>query len=447
MFERRFFLLIFSLLFFSFSLHAQKVSGTKSIAVFRLSYYDWDMPEALYNAVDNVIVKSFLDMKRFEIIAMSHRISSADLEGFIQKIQEDRKKAVELPEEVLAGKQAFTKADWERLVNSYIIVVPTVTDYAFKRFSQKVDTDNDGVADTVKYSYSLLLKVNVYLRNMQNNKSIANFTLQHSGFGDSPEMAFLIASSTMMLDLQYKLRSVSDFKITTGVSKVSGQFIEFELGSNMGISVGDEFTVIGYERKDGIAYEKQVALVMVIAVSDEKSTAQILFSKSDVLFADQLKEVARLPMEFNPYFNVGFPTMPPEERYIINGSIGLKIIHTRGFYKFRPLYGIDINFSQNSAILGVPVRIFAGCQLGNVFVGIFQFSPEIQVGGGMLLKSLSEKPVFSDFFVKGLLGFNFLVTKDIKLGFDIGCDLGFKSENHKSAMMSNFILGFGITIK
>ena len=75
----------------------QSVSKKQDIAVFRLSYYGWIIPQALYEGIDEQILQSFEDLKRFTIIAMNHRIEAGNLEEFDTRIKSSREKDVVIP--------------------------------------------------------------------------------------------------------------------------------------------------------------------------------------------------------------------------------------------------------------------------------------------------------------------------------------------------------------
>lgn len=61
--------------------------GKKEIAIFKLSYTDWSIPEGALGMVDQSIQNVFINLKRFNIIGMTHRLNSDDIEAFIDEIK------------------------------------------------------------------------------------------------------------------------------------------------------------------------------------------------------------------------------------------------------------------------------------------------------------------------------------------------------------------------
>ena len=79
-----------------------------------------------------------------------------------------------------------------------------------------------------------------------------------------------------------------------------GRDIIFELGRNMGIVVGDEYTIVGYRNVAGFQAKDDRGLLVVKEVQDEFSVAHLIYSSGKPQVGDQLQEVPRLGVEITP---------------------------------------------------------------------------------------------------------------------------------------------------
>ena len=120
-------------LFVITSISAQVVSERKEIAVFKLSYYRFDIPNAVLGGIDEEIRSVFINLGRFDVVGLTQRLEEGDLNEFIDKIKLYKEEQVEIPEEVQMGKEFFTKADFDGLFGSFIVVVPAVANYVVAR--------------------------------------------------------------------------------------------------------------------------------------------------------------------------------------------------------------------------------------------------------------------------------------------------------------------------
>lgn len=430
---------------------AQDISSKRDIAIFRMSSQMYEVPEFLYAASDDAVLRCLSSLTRFRIIGLETRFEAYNLDDFIRRIQSEREKTAEIPEEVHAGKMVFTRADWEKLVSSYIVVLPIINDFELVCVSEQlVDSDDDGKLDTIIRTYSAQSAIRFILLNMQTTQVIGDFTIENFGTAESPKKAVMASLLLFPEKLEYELRKINAFKIRSGVSKVSGDMVEFELGRNMGISVGDEFALLKNEYAHNSETERETGLMMVTHVAETTAQAKILYANEGVVFADQLSEVPRLPLEFKFAGNVLFNTLQTQRHHVdMAAGFSITAIQTRGFYRFRPFYGLESTFSQKTLVTGLPLRVFVGGQLGNIFIGRFQFSPELSFGAQMLMKHGSEKPQFSGLNLRATLSFNFLVSRDIKVCADTGFDfeVNMLQTAERSSFRPQFLFQLGLVIK
>lgn len=431
------------------SVHTQTVSDKKDIAVFMTATKTDDVPAALYEAVDDTIMHVFRSMDRFTVIAVEERYTADSVDEFIRTIRQNREQNAEIPEAVYAGKQALTKDDWLKLVSAYVIVMPAFTEYELSVLQYEwVDTDYDGYVDTLYTEYAVKYTVQFILLNMETEKMIGTFSLKHSGAGKSVKKALNQSLLLLADDLEFNVRKIPEFRIKTGITDIAGKTVSFELGKNRGISVGDEFALMEFDTDGGTVRERENGLLMVTEVNENASKALLLYSDGEPTFAEQLAEVPRLPVEFKVYGSLFMNSGTVQNKFLY-GGFGVSAVQTRGFYRFRPFYSAEVYFDKKIIETGVPVGLLIGCQLGNIFIGRFQFSPEISAGAKMLFVKPNAPPVFSGFALKGLAGFHFLVSRDIKLGFETGVRLDFDimETESKNPLAAAFVFQCGITIK
>ena len=144
-------LIIFSLLLVYVSLaFGQEVSEKKEIAIFSLSYSDWSIPDGALGLVDQSIQNVFVNLKRFDILGMSYRLQAQDITSFIEEIQKVKESNIEVPEAVRLGEQTFTEADFNKLVGSFIIVVPVMSYY------EVLSDDKGGYTAEIQTSFTFI---------------------------------------------------------------------------------------------------------------------------------------------------------------------------------------------------------------------------------------------------------------------------------------------------
>ncbi|HOV39477.1 MAG TPA: hypothetical protein PLG79_12185, partial [Spirochaetales bacterium] len=131
--KSRWIFLIASLVWVGWIVSAQQVSDKKEIAVFNLSYYDWNIPNNALGAIDEQIRAVFINMGRFNVIGLTQRLGVKDVNTFIEKMKDFKSRNVEIPEKVLMGQEAFTEADWNRLVGAFLVVIPSITYFNLER--------------------------------------------------------------------------------------------------------------------------------------------------------------------------------------------------------------------------------------------------------------------------------------------------------------------------
>src|SRR6056297_2654620 len=207
---------------------AQEVSEKKDIAVFNLSYSDYSIPSGALGLVDQSIQNVFIDLGRFNILGMEYRLNANEIDEFINKIKELKQENVEIPEAVRLGEETFTEADFNKLVGSFIVVVPVISYY---------NVYQDGG------EYEAELQTSFTFIKVDTAEAFASFQIDTSASGDNSRDAVKNAVDMIPMQLQFELRSIPEFQLKTAIVDVIGKDYIMEFGRNMGVQIGDEYVI------------------------------------------------------------------------------------------------------------------------------------------------------------------------------------------------------------
>jgi hypothetical protein len=314
-------------------------------------------------SIDTTLREVFVKLGRFNVIGLPQRLPASDVQGFIDNIKEIKESNEEIPEEVRLGQVAFTEAQFNRLVGSFIVVIPSVTQY-----SQTLTDDNE-YKTTISTAFSFV--------NVSEYKNFASFTVETTGYDEDAFESMRSAVSSISTQLEFKIRSVPEFQIKTAIIEVLGGRVYLEFGKNRGLQLGDEYRVLRYRDVAGYNAEDPVALLVIEEVQENFSGARIRYSKTPLVPGDQLKEIPRMGVTLEPYFNM---VVAASSTQGFLGFAGLRTAISRGFIGLRPAAGLEF-------VLGSPT-INSGL-LGSLWVGgeyslyLGRFRPHISGGVGV----------------------------------------------------------------
>ncbi len=397
------------------AVYGQTVSEKKEIAVFNLGYHDWSIPQMALGSIDDQIRGVFINIGRFDVLGLTQRLESKDVGDFTEKIKDFKSRNVAIPERVLMGQEAFTERDWNRLVGAFLVVIPSVSFF-------NLEQAKDG-------SYKATIKTSFTIVNVDEGKSSAQFFVETGGTDKNANKAIQSAIDAIPVFLTYELRKVPEFQIKSGIVQVMGRDIIFELGRNMGIVVGDEYTIVGYRNVAGFQAKDDRGLLVVKEVQDEFSVAHLIYSSGKPQVGDQLQEVPRLGVEITPYAgalmveNYDLSFMP---------VVGLKAVLSRGYFQTRPVVGLELPFSSATAALAmfdiIPLNFYVGVELTNLYLGRLQIAPTAVAGvGGAYLGenarsffATDEEYLATHVGGKVFLTMSFLYSRDRKFTIDAG---------------------------
>ncbi len=380
---------------------AQDFSEKKEIAVFRLNYYGaprdpvpssktvvqlgrvfrfertvkaqtTEIFQQAVGAIDEKIRSVFIEMGRFNVIGMSMRLNHQNVDAFVEALRDYRAESVELPETVLFGEEAFTKADFNRLVGGFIVVIPSVSFYDLTREQQG---DGDIVYDaTIETSFTFV--------DSETLETVDQFFVETNGFDDDAETAMREAVDGIPSRLTFEVRSMDLFRIRTGILAVEGRDVTIEFGRNMGVKAGDEYAIVrSVTNAAGRSYEDETGLLVVEEVREDFSVAHLVYAENGPAIGDQLQEVPRFGVETTPYAKV----ITDGTAAVSSLVFGARAVASRGFFTTRPLVGVEIPIRPNRSGL-FPINVYAGAEL-NWYFGRFKLVPGVAggLGGGVPL--------------------------------------------------------------
>ena len=395
-------------LFIVTTVSAQVVSERKEIAVFKLSYYRFDIPNTVLGGIDEEIRSVFINLGRFDVVGLTQRLEEGDLNEFIDKIKMYKEEQVEIPEEVQMGKEFFTKADFDSLVGSFIVVVPAVANYVVAH----LDTGEYEV--NIKTSFSFI--------NVEEGRTFAHAFVDTEGKDTNVDLAIKEALDAIPMQLTFEIRKIPEFQLKTGVIEVRGSEIIIELGRDLGLKAGDEYVIVSGEiLQSGKALTRENGLVVIKEVSDEVSVAKIIYAHPRPQIGDQLQEVPRFGMDTTPYVHYAWGALYQKDTTLL---IGARQAMSRGFFGFRPLVGIEVPLIANIAA-AIPLNMYVGGEY-DIYFGRFQLVPMagFGVGGAYLwyLRKQADEDKFVLTHVGGLAGIsaNYLFNKNFRFSVEVG---------------------------
>jgi hypothetical protein len=391
---------------------APTVSEKKDVAIFALGYYGWAIPQETLGSIDQEIQKVFVDLGRFNILGYAERFSSGGLQDFIATLKKAKEANFVMPEKFQFGEALFTEAEFNKLLGAFIVAVPVVSEFnsAYNNRTTKWETS---------------IKTNVtFIDLAAGGSTIGVAEVKSTGTDESNQLKSISeAIEGIPMQLQYEIRKIPAFQINTRVLTVSGAEIKLQLGQNMGIKKGDEYSVIVGGMVEGFKDERETGLVQIKNVGAEVSTGQVVYSSTKITKDVQLREIPRLGMDAEPYFHM----IKGENTTFVPG---MRMVVSRGFYGFRPYVGVQVPVGQiwsAFTVLVVPVSVVFGGEY-EAHLGRLTATPYGGVGASYLyvseaISELSEETnIFPHVGAQAYLNLSYLVTRNMRIYAEAGAE-------------------------
>ena len=387
------------------------ISEKQDIAIFALGYYGWNIPGQALGSIDGQIQKVFSDLGRFTILGVSQRLSSGGLEQFISAMRQSKQASFVMPEKIQFGEAFLTEAEFNRLVGAFIVVVPVVLEF-------------NSFYDTKNLQYQTNIKTNITFIDVANNGAVlAIKTLSSSGSHKTNQYESVrSAIDSIPGQLQYEIRSIPEFQINTRILSASGSTIRLQLGADMGLRKGDEYSIIQRATVEGFDDSREAGLVVIKDVGQEVSTGQVLFSSIKLGKDTQLREIPRMGSELDLYIHsIGSST-------VSSVVPGLRATASRGFYAFRPYVAVQVPLGLMSSFLWGLIEIFpVNVILGGEYVvnmGRLSVAPNAGIGLSYFVITAGGSSTDTDFLSH--IGFQasvraaYLINRNLRAFVDIG---------------------------
>jgi len=427
-----------------------KVSEKQDIAVFGLGYYGWNIPLESLGNIDMKIQKVFVDMGRFTVIGMQQRFANQDVGQFIAAIKQAKQANFVMPEKYQFGEAVLTEAEFNQLLGAFIVAVPVVVNF------------RTGYDSKSGY-YEAEIETDVTFIDVASGNTMAIAQVNTSGMDkNSSHTAVQSAIDSISSTLEYEIRTIPAFQISTRVLSHSGGEVKIQLGANMGIQKGDEYAVIQQATVQGFKDDHEAGLLLIKEVGPEVSTATILYNSANLDSGVQIQEIPRSGVDFEPYVHMIFGqklSVPLwDDGATLKGTtavLGLKVPFTRGYYSVRPVVNMQIpvgGIRSLGTIFIVPIDVTVGGE-ADLYIGRLQLRPWAAVGASYIYisEALSGTSRSSDsgyaLGAQAFLDASWLISRDTKIFIEAGGEYWLSLAPLLYSSYGGLSAGGGITFK
>lgn len=429
-----------------------KVSEKQEVAIFAMGYYGWNIPREALGSIDLEIQKVFLDLGRFTVMGYTQRFTSTDVQSFVDILKKAKETNFVLPEKYQFGEAFLTAAEFEKLLGAFQVAIPVVVS-----FDSQYDTKDNRWETNIKTAVSFVDAGTGTLTGIAD--------VQTSGSDKSSQLASIQAAiGGIPMELQYKIRSIPAFTLNTRVLAASGKEIKLQLGTNMGIKKGDEYSIIVASQVAGFQDEREQGLVLIKDAGPEVSTGLVLYSSVPTGPDTQLREIPRRGVDAAPYLHIVrgpmlkvFGDAGEIAEDGTNIMVGLRMPLSRGFFDVRPFATVQIpvNGIRNvfTAFM-VPINVLLGAEY-NLYMGRLALTPYAAVGGSYIyfteVISGAEGDT-SDTFIPHLgvqanLSASFLVNRNTKVFAEVGYEYWLSLARWLFSSYGGLSIGGGVSFK
>jgi hypothetical protein len=367
-FRARLILLALTFLLLPAALYCAEVTAQQDIAIFGVTSYAFDIPGEVLGYADTSIDNVFVNLKRFNVLGFgNYRIESQDIEDFIARVREARsekaKEAGTYDEKF--GTLVIKGEDFDRIANSFLVVAPSLSNYTW---TVRREERSFGLSTYVKREYTVDIVMDLAFLNVREGRQEEAVRVNGTASNESLDRASRQAVDSAVSSLSLKIRQLEAFKIKSGIIRVKGDTVYFELGKNIGVKPGDEFEVLTRQEvgKTGRIVELPTGLVRVRKVYPETTEARIVYQSERITEGDQLAEAANAGVQLSfqaGVMQVDIPDMEYNITVVDDANTVLPPPITDNF---------EVNLDQKQRNLSPVVALLVEKSLGYRFKGIFE---------------------------------------------------------------------------
>ena len=309
------FLTLLLFVFVSGPLHSVEVSEEKDIAIFGMSTGRTNVPPDVLIYAESSIGNEFIKLRRFNVLGYeNYRLEAEDVDEFIERVKELQveKAKQEGTYDEKFGTVVIRGEDFDRIVGSVLIVIPAVADYRETYTTIPIFSGEDFLYFMKNYSVNIAVDLTFF--NVKTGTREEAVRVNGTGQDHDLRRATREAVDSAVSKLALRMRQVEVFKIRSGVVRVQGDRVFFELGSDIGVKPGHEYEVLTKQEigSSGRITQIPTGLVRVKSTYPDLSEAQIVYQQERITEGDQLVEAARKGIGIAFYggaMQVDIPTM------------------------------------------------------------------------------------------------------------------------------------------
>jgi hypothetical protein len=232
-------------------------------------------------------------------------MEKGDIDNFIKRIREiqsEKAKEAGTYDEKF-GTVVIKGEDFDKIVNSFLVVIPSLSNYSVG--IEKTEYQS-GLTKYVVNSYAVDVVIDISFVNVREGKQEAALRISGSGTDENIDKANRKAVENAVSGLAHNIKQLEAFKIKSGVIRVRGDTVYFEIGGNLGVKSGDEYEVMTKQEvgNTGRIVALPTGLIRVKKVYPDITEARIVLAKEKITEGDQLVEVARLGLQLSFYTGV-----------------------------------------------------------------------------------------------------------------------------------------------
>ncbi len=249
----------------SFAANAQVASSKQDVAIFQLSSAERNLPINLMEAVDTRIQKVFVDLGRFKVLGLNFRLDGLNLQTFVDRLRLLKEQTTPPNQAIQFGESFLTLDEYNKIAGSFLVVIPRVESVHVVRLANNVRKA------TIETSFTILKGSDM------TPVTGGVFTVKSQGQDQSRQQALEQALAGIVPLLTFEVRKVPQFQITSGLVDIGFDSASMELGQNMGIMLGDEYSLIKVVSKDGHTQNEETGLAIVDKVNPQTSQLFIAY--------------------------------------------------------------------------------------------------------------------------------------------------------------------------
>ena len=425
-------------------LFSQTVSTKKDIAVFRLVHSS-SMPDEVAIRLDQRITAVITSFKRFNVIGMQYRLKAADTAAFIQKIQEAKADLSALPEAVLSGEEAFTRANWEQLTAAFLVFVPQISAYDESLIYEEART-RDGTR-IIKPYWKVSIEGSLSIIDAAGATSLRTIPFSATSILTQRSDAIDSVIEDIAASIYNTIKFESAFTLTTGVIGFDrrSNTVTVELGKDMGIRTGDEYSLQKTVFVGGNPSCITTGLCIISQVHDTFSIAKVIYADQPIVEGDSVKESPSSHFTMQGYGGITIPLtgvqQSPSNNYLrVQPTFGFKITYLTSFHiglSFGYEYAIQRSLNLSGEYANRPLKlspfgtVYLGLGVCNLYAARFKITPELQLlySGTHVYAQSSSKTRYGSSFAtttashiggRALLSIDYFISQGWTFGAEVG---------------------------